>query len=257
MLLSIWLLPQEHLVMWKHSVLLHRRCIQTSATTLKKAPQNLKGKSPADQRWIVRQLKDPFVKAAHVQNYRCRSAFKLLEIDDKHKILRPGFSVVDCGAAPGAWSQVAVQRVNATGENPEQPCGFVIGVDLLHIAPLDGAHFLTNQDITSPATHVELQRLLPGGLADVILSDMAPNASGFREMDHERLIAMCLSLLDLSDKVLTPGGCLVCKCWDGGLTWKLQQGLAEIFKEVKTVKPKASRKESAELFFLAKLFKKR
>lgn len=108
-------------VMWKHSLRLHRLCIHTSAVTLKKAPQNLKGKSTADQRWIVRQLKDPFVKAAHVQNYRCRSAFKLLEIDDKHKILTPGLSVVDCGAAPGAWSQVAVKRVNATGESKLDP----------------------------------------------------------------------------------------------------------------------------------------
>lgn len=96
---------------------LHRLCIHTSAATLKKVPRNLKGKSTADQRWIVRQLKDPFVKAAHVENYRCRSAFKLLEIDDKHKILAPGLRVVDCGAAPGAWSQVAVKRVNATGES--------------------------------------------------------------------------------------------------------------------------------------------
>ena len=140
---------------------------------------------------------------------------------------------------------------------PDHPCGAVIGVDLLHISPLDGARFLPNQDITSPATHAELQRLLPGGLADVILSDMAPNASGFREMDHERMISMCLTLLDLADKVLKPGGCLVCKFWDGGLSWKLQQGLAEVFKEVKPIKPKASRKDSAELFFLARSFKKR
>ncbi|KAL2100786.1 hypothetical protein ACEWY4_002547 [Coilia grayii] len=243
--------------MWKSQNLFHKLCIHTSAAILKKAPQNLKGKRPAEQRWIVRQLRDPFVKAAHVQNYRCRSAFKLLEIDDKYNILRPGFSVVDCGAAPGAWSQVAVKRVNATGENPEYPRGAVVGVDLLHIAPLDGAHFLSNQDIASPATHAELQRILPGGLADVILSDMAPNASGFREMDHERLVSMCLSLLGLADVVLKPGGCLVCKYWDGGLARKLHQGLTEVFKEVKIVKPQASRKESAELFFLARLFKKR
>lgn len=141
--------------------------------------------------------------------------------------------------------------------DPEQPCGTVIGVDLLHIAPLEGALFLTNQDITSHATHVELQKHLPSGFADVILSDMAPNASGFREMDHEKLISMCLSLLDLSNQVLRPGGSLICKCWDGGLTRTLQQGLTEVFKDVKTIKPKASRKESAELFFLARLFRKK
>lgn len=141
--------------------------------------------------------------------------------------------------------------------DPEQPCGAVIGVDLLHIAPLDGALFLTNQDITNHATHMELQKHLPNGFADVILSDMAPNASGVHEMDHEKLISMCLSLLDLANKVLRPGGSLVCKCWDGGLTQTLQQGLTEVFKDVKTIKPKASRKESAELFFLARLFQKR
>lgn len=112
---------QKHWVMWKSSVLLHKLCIHTSAALLKRASPNLKGKSPAEQRWLVRQLKDPFVKAARVENYRCRSAFKLLEIDDKYNILRPGVSVVDCGAAPGAWSQIAVKRVNATGESEWDP----------------------------------------------------------------------------------------------------------------------------------------
>lgn len=102
--------------MWNlwHSVL-QRSYLHTSASLLKKTPHNLKGKSTSDQRWIIRQLNDPFVKAAHVHNYRCRSAFKLLEIDDKYKLFKPGFNVIDCGAAPGAWSQIAVQRVNSTG----------------------------------------------------------------------------------------------------------------------------------------------
>ena len=99
--------------MW-YSVL-QKSYLHTSVHVLKKAAHNLKGKSTADQRWIVRQLNDPFVKAAHVHNYRCRSAFKLLEIDDKYKLLKPGFNVIDCGAAPGAWSQIAVHRVNSTG----------------------------------------------------------------------------------------------------------------------------------------------
>lgn len=138
----------------------------------------------------------------------------------------------------------------------DAPRGSVIGVDLLHIAPLEGAHFLTNQDITNPATHAELQKLLPNAQADVILSDMAPNASGFRELDHERLVSMCLSLLELADKVLRPGGSLVCKYWDGALAHKLQGALARAFQEVRTIKPQASRKESAELYFLAKTFMK-
>ncbi|XP_064170830.1 rRNA methyltransferase 2, mitochondrial [Anguilla rostrata] len=238
------------------SSVLRKSCLHNSARTFKTIPQNLKGKSASDQRWIARQLNDPFVKAAHGQNYRCRSAFKLLEIDDKYNILKPGCSVIDCGAAPGAWSQVAVQRVNSAGTNADVPIGFVVGVDLLRIPPLDGAHFLSFSDVTDPATQTQLQELLPKAQADVILSDMAPNASGFRELDHERLVAMCLSTVDLAERVLGPGGSLVCKYWDGGLAHQVRSRLAHAFREVRIVKPKASRKESAELYFLARFFKK-
>ncbi len=137
------------------------------------------------------------------------------------------------------------------------PKGSVIGIDILRISPLDGAQLLSNHDITEPSTHVVLQRLLPEARADVILSDMAPNASGLRELDHERLVTMCLSVLDLADKVLRPGGSLICKYWDGALAHNLQQRLSSMFQDVRTVKPRASRKESAELFFLARMFKDR
>ncbi len=137
------------------------------------------------------------------------------------------------------------------------PKGSVIGIDILRISPLDGAQLLSNHDITEPSTHVVLQRLLPEARADVILSDMAPNASGLRELDHERLVTMCLSVLDLADKVLRPGGSLICKYWDGALAHNLQQRLSSMFQDVRTVKPRASRKESAELFFLARMFKVR
>lgn len=136
------------------------------------------------------------------------------------------------------------------------PYGTVIGIDLLNIPPLDGAHFLSCHDVTDPATHARLQELLPEGRAHVILSDMAPNASGFREMDHERLVTMCLSLLDLSKKVLRPGGSLICKYWDGGLARKLQDKLSTVFGCVRTIKPHASRKDSAERYFLAQMYKK-
>ncbi|XP_017288993.1 rRNA methyltransferase 2, mitochondrial [Kryptolebias marmoratus] len=236
--------------MW--SLSLQRRCFHSSPSLMKK----LKGKTPAEKHWLLRQLKDPYVKASHDQNFRCRSAFKLLEIDDKFRVLQPGYSVVDCGAAPGAWSQVAVQRVNSAGTDQESPHGTVIGIDLLHIPPLDGAHFLSSHDVTDPATHAKLRELLPRGRAHVILSDMAPNASGFRDMDHERLITMCLSLIDLADKVLQPRGSLLCKYWDGGLTHHLQEKLESVFGSVRTIKPDASRKDSAERFFLAQLYRK-
>ncbi|XP_029914955.1 rRNA methyltransferase 2, mitochondrial [Myripristis murdjan] len=240
--------------MW--GVCVQRRCVHSSLSLLKKTPIRLKGRSPAEQRWLQRQISDPFVKAAHVHSFRCRSAFKLLEIDDKHKILQPGLSVVDCGAAPGAWSQVALQRVNAAGADPELRRGTVIGIDLLNIAPLDGVQFLSNHDITDPATHARLLDLLPNGEAHVILSDMAPNASGYKDMDHEKLINMCLTLLDLAEKILQPGGALVCKYWDGILAHKLQEKLSSVFGSVKILKPKASRKDSAELYFLARMYKK-
>lgn len=218
--------------------------------------KKLKGKSAAEQRWIQRQLRDPYVRASHQLNFRCRSAFKLLDMDDRFKLLQPGHSVVDCGAAPGAWSQVAVQRVNSAGTDPELPRGTVIGIDLLNIPPLDGAHFLSCHDVTDPATHAKLLELLPAGRAHVILSDMAPNASGFREMDHERLIEMCLSLLDLAEKALLPGGSLVCKYWDGILAHKLQEKLSSVFGSVRTLKPDASRKDSAERYFYARMYRK-
>ncbi|XP_041813408.1 rRNA methyltransferase 2, mitochondrial isoform X2 [Chelmon rostratus] len=236
--------------MWGFS--LQRRALHASVCLMKK----LKGKTAAEQRWMLRQLKDPYVKASHAQNFRCRSAFKLLEIDDKFRLLQPGHSVVDCGAAPGAWSQVAVQRVNSAGTDPDLPFGTVVGVDLLNIPPLDGAHFLSNHDVTDPATHAKLLELLPSGQAHVILSDMAPNASGFREMDHERLIMMCMSLIDLAERILQPGGSLLCKYWDGILAHKLQERLSSVFKSVQTLKPHASRKDSAERYFFARMYRK-
>ncbi|MEQ2270930.1 hypothetical protein XENORESO_017629 [Xenotaenia resolanae] len=239
--------------MWGFSV--WRRCIHCSLSVMKK----LKGKTAAEQCWVLRQLKDPYVKASHAQNFRCRSAFKLLEIDDKFRLLQPGYSVVDCGAAPGAWSQVAVQRVNSAGTSRHDqglPCGTVIGIDLLNIPPLDGALFLSSHDVTHTATHAKLQELLPQGQAHVILSDMAPNASGFRDMDHERLITMCLSLIDLAEMILLPRGSLLCKYWDGVLSHQLQEKLSSVFHSVRSIKPDASRKDSAERYFLARMYKK-
>lgn len=139
---------------------------------------------------------------------------------------------------------------------PESPLGTVIGIDLLNIPPLDGAHFLSSHDVTDPRTHAQILELLPRGEAHVILSDMAPNASGFKEMDHERLIAMCFCLLGLAEKILKPGGSLICKYWDGALAQKLQEELSSEFGSVRTLKPSASRKDSAEKYFFAQMYKK-
>uniref|UniRef100_A0A674HSR4 rRNA methyltransferase 2, mitochondrial n=1 Tax=Taeniopygia guttata TaxID=59729 RepID=A0A674HSR4_TAEGU len=212
-------------------------------------------KTGAEQRWLERHLKDPFVKASKQQHYRCRSAFKLLEIDDKLRVLRPGFSVLDCGAAPGAWSQVAVQRVNALGTDAAVPTGFVLGVDLLRISPLEGAVFLSETDMAEPSTLRAIQSLLPLGKADVILSDMAPNATGIKELDHQKLISLCLGLLDMSQSILKPKGTMLCKFWDGSEARLLQNRLKEQFQDVRTIKPQASRKDSAESYYLARLYR--
>ncbi|XP_054850583.1 rRNA methyltransferase 2, mitochondrial [Eublepharis macularius] len=219
------------------------------------ASQCLKSKTGAEHRWLERHFTDPLVKKAKERNYRCRSAFKLLEIDDKHGILRPGLCVLDCGTAPGAWAQVAVQRVNATGSDQDAPVGFVLGVDLLHIFPLEGAVFLPHTDITDPSTQKKIQELLPKGKVDVILSDMAPNATGIRDIDHQQLIGLCLSLIDLAQHILVPGGTMLCKLWDGSESHRLQKRLMQDFTDVRPLKPQASRKESAEMYYLAKLYR--
>ncbi|XP_029075179.1 rRNA methyltransferase 2, mitochondrial [Monodon monoceros] len=215
-----------------------------------------KGRTGAEHLWLMRHLRDPFVKAAKVESYRCRSAFKLLEVNERHRILRPGLRVLDCGAAPGAWSQVAVQSVNAAGTDPSAPVGSVLGVDLLHVSPLEGATFLCPADVTDPRTFQRIRELLPAGRADVILSDMAPNATGIRGLDHDRLITLCLSLLDMAPEVLHPGGTFLCKTWAGSQSHRLQKRLTEEFQKTRTVKPEASRKESSEVYLLATQYRR-
>uniref|UniRef100_A0A2K5DUN8 rRNA methyltransferase 2, mitochondrial n=1 Tax=Aotus nancymaae TaxID=37293 RepID=A0A2K5DUN8_AOTNA len=131
------------------------------------------------------------------------------------------------------------------------PIGFVLGVDLLHIFPLEGATFLCPVDVTDPRTSQRILELLPGGRADVILSDMAPNATGVRDLDHDRLISLCLSLLGMTPDILHPGGTFLCKTWAGSQSRQLQRRLTEEFQRVRLIKPEASRKESSEVYFLA------
>ncbi|ELK28995.1 Putative ribosomal RNA methyltransferase 2 [Myotis davidii] len=231
-------------------------CASLQRHGLHTAARHCKARTGAQHLWLTRHLKDPFVKAAKVESYRCRSAFKLLEVDTRHRILRPGLRVLDCGAAPGAWSQVAVQRVNAAGTDPSSPVGFVLGVDLLHIAPLGGATFVCPADVTDPRTLQRVQELLPGGRADVVLSDMAPNATGIRGLDHDRLIGLCWSLLDMAPDLLCPGGTFLCKTWAGSQSHRLQKRLTEEFQSVRTLKPEASRKESSEVYLLATQYRR-
>ncbi|GAB1611012.1 rRNA methyltransferase 2, mitochondrial-like [Argonauta hians] len=215
-------------------------------------PHNLKGKSTSSQKWITRQLRDPYVKRAREESYRCRSAFKLVEIDDRFGLLRPGSVVIDCGAAPGSWTQVAVERVNAAGTAKSQLEGCVISIDKQFMVPVKGAITLSTMDFTKGQTQSKILEMLNGRKADIILSDMAPNTTGIRSMDHDLIIELCFSVLEFSHSVLQHDGALICKLWQGHEQKQLEKRLAEFFQTVKIIKPQASRGDSSEIFLLGK-----
>ena len=199
-----------------------------------------------------------FTKQAGKENFRCRSAYKLQQINDKYSILKPGFVVVDCGASPGSWSQVAVHNVNSLNKNPSQPTGVVIGIDIQHIAPIEGAIMLGGCDFTSQDTHEKVKNLLKdhsNSKVDVVLSDMAPKATGYKAHNHDKIIELCFTALRFSLQTLRPGGSFVCKLWSGSGQPKLTIAMKSIFKKVDVVKPDASYDDSAELFLLGRGFK--
>ncbi|XP_033753988.1 rRNA methyltransferase 2, mitochondrial-like [Pecten maximus] len=231
------------------------RSFTTSQTNYKVTVKKLKGKSSGSQKWLTQQLNDPYVKRAKLENWRCRSAFKLLEIDEKHKILRPGNVVIDCGAAPGSWCQVAAKKVNSSKSEPNRPVGTVIGVDLLHIEPLDGVTFFPKSDFTNKDVQKSILESLGGKKVHVVLSDMAPKSSDARQLDHELSVELCASVLRFSVGVLRHGGHLLCKLWMGPEQDKLQRALDRMFTTVRVVKPPASRTSSSEIYYLAKDFR--
>ncbi|XP_072037206.1 rRNA methyltransferase 2, mitochondrial-like [Amphiura filiformis] len=223
----------------------------------KKRPVKLKSKhSHSSQQWLQRQMKDPFVQQAKLQNYRARSAFKLLDINNQHHILTPGSVVIDCGAAPGSWTQVAVNKVNSLGQDPTKPKGKVIAVDLLFIDPIDGAVIINKSDFTHDDTQKQILTHLEGKSVDLVMSDMAPNASGIQSMDHDNIVQLCRTALTFSKLVLRPKAAFLCKLWDGYETGNLKRELGSVFQMVKIIRPNASRKESSEIYLLAKGFHK-
>ncbi|XP_013384984.1 rRNA methyltransferase 2, mitochondrial-like [Lingula anatina] len=223
--------------------------LHTTPVRLKTTVKNLKGRKTSSQQWLRRQLNDPYVVQSRLQQWRCRSAFKLMEIDDKNHIFRQGDVVIDCGAHPGSWSQVAVQRVNATGEDSEAEVGFVIGIDMAQTAPLSGAQIITG-DFTLPDVQQKISKILMGKQASVVLSDMAPRACGIKSLDHEIIVDLARTALTFSHTVLKQGGHFVCKLWDGNETKALEELMKTYFHTVKRMVPNASRKESKELYLL-------
>jgi 23S rRNA (uridine2552-2'-O)-methyltransferase len=207
-----------------------------------------KGRSLSSKLWLERQLNDPYVERARRQGFRSRAAFKLIEIDDKHRLLKPGSRVVDLGAAPGGWSQVAAKRVAAA-----EGRGRVVAIDLLDMQPIAGVEF-AQIDFLDPAAPDAIKEML-GGAADVVLSDMAANATGHRQTDHLKIMALAEAAAEFACEVLAPGGSFLCKVLQGGTEAMLLAQLKRDFASVKHVKPAASRADSAELYLLATGFR--
>ena len=208
-----------------------------------------KGRKTSSTRWLARQLNDPYVLEAKRQGYRSRAAFKLIELDDRFRLLAPGGCVVDLGAAPGGWTQVAVKRVGAGGKDG----GRVIAVDIAEMAPVPGATILRG-DFHDDAT-LDLLKATLQGPADVVLSDMAPAATGHAATDHLRIMAMAEEAEAFAVDVLAPGGAFVCKVLQGGTETALLDRMKRDFATVRHAKPPASRSESAELYVIARGFR--
>ncbi len=208
-----------------------------------------KGRKISSTRWLQRQLNDPYVTEAKRQGYRSRAAFKLIEIDDKHHLLKPGKTVIDLGAAPGGWSQVAAERVKSVKGK-----GVVIAADLNEIEPIDGVDFM-ELDLNDPEAAEQIKAALGGAKVDVVLSDMAAPAMGHKPTDHIRIVMLAEAALDLAEDVLNPGGAYLAKVLQGGASHDLLLRLRQDFAKVNHVKPKASRSGSSEVYVLGTGFR--
>ena len=207
-------------------------------------------RTPSSRAWLERQLNDPYVARAQREGYRSRAAFKLIELDDKYRFLKPGGRVVDLGAAPGGWSQVAAAR---TGEQAAR--GRVVGIDLLDMDTVPGVDFV-QLDFMAEESPERLRDMLGGG-ADAVLSDMAANATGHKRTDHLKIMGLAEAALAFAREVLSPGGAFVAKVLKGGTENTLLADLKRDFATVRHVKPAASRPDSAELYVLAMGFRGR
>ena len=204
-----------------------------------------KGLKASSANWLTRQLNDPYVAQAKREGYRSRAAFKLAEIDDKFRIFKKNATVVDLGAAPGGWSQVALDRVGGGGR--------VVGADLLEVEPIPGVELVVLDLLSAEAP--DAIRAALGGPADVVLSDMAAPTTGHKRTDQLRTAVLFESALEIAEDVLSPGGAFVGKVFQGGASPELLTRLRRRFREVKHFKPPASRVESPELYLVALGFK--
>jgi 23S rRNA (uridine2552-2'-O)-methyltransferase len=212
-----------------------------------------KGRKLSSTLWLERQLNDPYVARARAEGYRGRAAYKIIEIDDKYRFLTPGARVVDLGAAPGGWTQVAVARVNPLGAKRGAPVGRVLAIDLQPVDPIAGAE-LHQLDFLDEGAD-EVVRAWLGGKADVVMSDMAAASSGHPQTDNMRITALAEAAADFAAGVLAPGGTFVAKVLGGGADPRLVARLNRAFAKVAHVKPPASRKDSSEKYLVATGFR--
>jgi 23S rRNA (uridine2552-2'-O)-methyltransferase len=208
-----------------------------------------KSRDLASTLWLERQLNDPYVQEAKRLGYRSRAAFKLAQLDDKCRLLKPGMRVVDLGAAPGGWTQIAIERTKALTSGAR-----IVALDIL---PMDAAPPATvlHLDFTKDSAPAALKQALEGE-ADLVMSDMAAPTTGHRETDHIRIIALAEMAYDFAAEVLAPGGAFVAKVFQGGSERELLTRLKQDFATVRHVKPPASRAESAEVYVVAQGFRR-
>ncbi len=216
---------------------------------LRETVKTARGRKASSQRWLERQLNDPYVARSKQEGYRSRAAYKLLELDERFDLLRKGRRVVDLGAAPGGWSQVAAARVGSSDEEP-----LILAVDYLGMDALPGVAILEKDFLDADAPEAIL-RALGGRKADLVLSDMAAPTTGHKATDHLRIVALCEAAADFATTVLAPGGAFLAKVFRGGTENVLLARLKRDFAKVQHVKPPASRSDSPELYLLATGFR--
>lgn len=216
----------------------------TSTPRGRQQKQTAKNKSlsKSSRAWVQRQLNDPYVAEAQKLGYRSRATFKIIQLDEKCGFFRPGAVVVDLGAAPGGWSQIAAKKLGKRGR--------IIAMDILEMAPLDGVDFLQG-DFSDEDVQKKLLEMIGGKKVDVVMSDIAPNTIGHGRTDHLRIMALAEEAYYFAREVLAPGGAFVCKVFQGGTSDDLLKPLKQDFEKVRHIKPPASRKDSAEMYLVA------